>query len=79
MLLHLLDHYDLDWTVREYELAFASRHPDMLKYAFETATDDGWFERRHATEEEDNRGRTLVREESPVRRNHGHPDAGFCE
>jgi hypothetical protein len=41
---HLLDNYDLDWTAREYEIAFATYHPDMLKYAFDVAIDGSWFE-----------------------------------
>lgn len=35
---------DLDWTAREYEIAFATYHPDMLKYAFDVAIDGSWFE-----------------------------------
>jgi hypothetical protein len=44
VLMHLLDEYELDWTEREYVRAFAAWHPAILKYAFELAVDDCWFE-----------------------------------
>lgn len=56
---HLLDEYELDWTVREYELAFASWHPDMLKYAFESAVDGCWFEEAFNSAAQDKQARIL--------------------
>jgi hypothetical protein len=56
---HLLDHYDLDWTAREYELAFASPHPGMLKYALGSAIDGACFEPWYQADEDDKRCRIL--------------------
>lgn len=56
---HLLDKHDLDWTAREYELAFATYHSDMLKYAFELAIDGAWFENIDFSETRDARLRIV--------------------
>lgn len=68
---HLLDNHDLEWTAREYELAFATYHSEMLKYAFEFAIDEGWFEGTYFSENRDERLRIVQAARNSISRFNG--------
>ena len=68
---HLLENHDLDWTAREYELAFATYDSDMLKYAFESAIDEGWFEETFFSESRDQRSRIVQAARDSIARFNG--------
>jgi hypothetical protein len=71
VVMHLLDNHDLDWTAREYELAFATYHSEMLKYAFEFAIDEGWFEETYFSENRDERLRIVQAARNSIARFNG--------
>jgi hypothetical protein len=68
---HLLDNHGLAWTAREYELAFATYDSDMLKYAFESAMDEGWFEETYFSENRDKRLRIVEAARDSIARFNG--------
>lgn len=68
---HLLDNHNLDWTAREYELAFATYDSDILKYAFENAIDEAWFEETYFSENSDKRSRIFQAARDSIARFNG--------
>lgn len=41
-----------EWTVRDFEAAFNSPFAEIRRYAFEVASDEGWFEERYFMDED---------------------------
>lgn len=61
VLSHFLDEFnDLELTSREYEEAFQTRHPDMLRFAFTSASDEGHFESPILAQDDDDRYRIIA-------------------